>query len=94
MAIEIGSKSTLAFPRRKINEFLYRDYLEESKTFTEFAEFGKYGYLFQQDDASQHLNIDMMNFIEKQAKVLYGWPPNSTDLSYRNGLVNNEKSIA
>lgn len=65
-AIGIGFKSNLVFPRGKINEFVYRDYLEESKTFKDAdAAFGKYGYLFQQDGASPHLTIDTMNFIEE-----------------------------
>ena len=43
--------------------------------------YGKFRYIFQQDDASSHKTIKTYNFIEKYSMVLYNWSSNSPDLS-------------
>ena len=82
-AIGIDFKSKLVFPQGKIDHKSYRDYLIESRIFEDaaLAFHGKYNYIFQEDGASPHMKDESFEFIEEKAKLLYGWPPNSPDLS-------------
>ena len=80
--IGIDFKSKLIFPKGKINEKIYRKCLKDSHIFEEADDkLGKFKYIFQQDGATSHTTPKSYKFIERKARVLYGWPPNSPDLS-------------
>lgn len=68
-------KSKLMFPKGKINEKIYRKCLKDSQIFEQAD------HIFQQDGATCHTTSKTNKFIERRAKVLYGGPPNSPDLS-------------
>ncbi len=82
-AIGLNFKSKLVFPKGKINESEYRNYLKISNIFDDADEsyHGKFKWIFQQDGATPHTTEKSFEFIEDKAKILYGWPPNSPDLS-------------
>lgn len=81
-AVGLGFKSKLIFPKGKINQEKYREYLNDSNVFDDADQiYGKFQYIFQHDGATCHTTPNSFKFIEKRARVLYGWPPNSPDLS-------------
>ena len=81
-AIGKGFKSKLIFPKGKIDGDAYRKMLDSSNIFNDADQIlGKYKYIFQQDGAPSHSTKETYEHIEKSARVLYGWPANSCDLS-------------
>lgn len=79
--VVLGFKSKLIFPKGKIKQEQYREYLNDSSMFDDVDQIdGKFQYIFQQDEATCHTTPKSYKFIEKRAMVLYGWPQNSPDL--------------
>ena len=75
-------KSQLYFHNGPVRGQEYRECLKETNFFNQADEqFGKGGYIFQQDGATCHTREDIIQFINQQSRMLHGWPPNSPDLS-------------
>lgn len=82
VAVGLGFKSKLIFPFGKINQGKYREYSNGSNMFDDADQiYGKFHNIFQQDGATCHTTPKSFKFIEKRVQILYGWPPNSPDLS-------------
>lgn len=72
-AVGLGFKSKLLFPKGKIDQRKYREYLNESNVFDDADQvYGKFQYIYQQDGATCHTTPKSYKFIEKRARVLYG----------------------
>ena len=81
-AIGYNLKSTLYIHHGAVRGQEYKTCLDESKIFLQADEqFGRGGYVFQQDGATCHMREDIISYITKKARILNGWPPNSPDLS-------------
>ena len=77
-------KSQLYFHNGAVRGQEYRECLKETNFFNQADEqFGKGGYIFQQDGATCHTREDIIQFINQQSRMLHGWPPNrgNTNLS-------------
>ena len=65
-----------------MNQYRYKKLLQDSKIFSELDQKkNQWNYIFQQDGATCHLTPLVMRYINRKARVLNGWPPNSPDLS-------------
>lgn len=81
-AIGKDVKSKLIFIDKSINEDRYKEVLDESMILNELSsKTGQWKYFFQQDGATCHMKKYIFNYINKYARILNGWPPNSPDLS-------------
>lgn len=75
-------KSKLIFIDKSVNDERYKKMLIDSKIFKELdIEIGQWEYYFQQDGATCHWTPKVMSYINRKARVLNEWPPNSPYLS-------------
>ena len=80
-AIGRNYKSKLIFIDKSVNEERYKQLLKDSKVFTDLDNMQtQWHYFFQQDGAICHTTPMVMNYLNRRAKILHGWPPNSPDL--------------
>lgn len=81
-AIGYDYKSDIYFIDGCLNSDKYINLLIQSGLFKKLDEkFGRFNYLYEQDGAPCHTTQRSINYIEQNARLLYGWPPNSPDLS-------------
>lgn len=81
-AISRDFKSKLIFIDKSVNDERYKKMLIDSKIFKELdIEIGQWEYYFQQDGATCHWTPKVMSYINRKARVLNEWPPNSPYLS-------------
>ena len=81
-AIGLNFKSKLYLHSSAVRSQECKKCLEEKEIFEDGdAKFGRGNYVFQQDGATFHTTEDVIDFILDKARMLYGWPPNSPDLS-------------
>ena len=81
-AIGLDNKSKLIFIDKSVNQYRYKKLLQDSKIFSELdRKKNQWNYIFQQDGATCHLTPIVIRYINRKARFLKGWPPNSLDLS-------------
>ena len=81
-AIGYNYISDVYFIEGSLNTDKYINLLIQSDLFKKLNDkFGPFNYLYEQDGAPCHTTQKSIKFIEQNARILYGWPPNSPDLS-------------
>ena len=82
-AIGIGFKSTLSFIDNTLDSNGYIELLKENQVFQKCTEVIGESFIFQQDGAPCHTSSTSLDWLRLQAKIklLFGWPPESPDLS-------------
>ena len=81
-AIGFNFKSKLIFIEGRLGAKEYQAMLEDNKVFDSIRSVFKDAFIFQQDGAPCHTAMTTMNWLMQQnIRLLFGWPPNSPDLS-------------